>query len=73
MIPEVNIISEKASVVSVNGAGGSGGGSESLSGDFRGQSPLRKFLGSKEHLNQLETDLNLAEIITVQDYKSTKH
>ena len=51
MIPEVNIISGKASVVSVNGAGGSGGGSESLSGDFRGWSPLRKFLGSKEHLN----------------------
>ena len=36
MIPEVNIISEKASVVSVNGAGGSGGCSESLSRDFRG-------------------------------------
>ena len=51
MIPEVNIISGKASVASVNGAGGSGGGSESLSGDFRGWSPLRKFLGSKEHLN----------------------
>ena len=51
MIPEVNIISGKASVVSVNGAGGSGGDSESLSGDFRGQSPLRKFFGSKEHLN----------------------
>ena len=51
MIPEVNIISGKASIASVNGAGGSGGNSESLSGDFRGQSPLRKFLGSKEHLN----------------------
>ena len=51
MIPEVNIISGKAIVASVNEAGGSGGGSESLSRDFRGQSPLRKFLGSKEHLN----------------------
>ena len=27
------------------------GGSESLSRDFRGQDPLREFLGSKEHLN----------------------
>ena len=51
MIPEVNIISGKASIVSINGARGSGGGSESLGKDFRGQSPLRKFLGSKEHLN----------------------
>ena len=50
MIPEVNIISGKASIVSFNGAGGSGGGSESLSRDFRGQSPLRKFLDSKDHL-----------------------
>ena len=73
MIPKVNIISGKASVASVNGAGGSGGGSVSLSWDFRGWSPLRKFLDSKEHLNQLEIDLNAAEIITVQDYKSTKH
>ena len=51
MIPEVNIISGKASIASVNGAGRSGGGSKSLSGDFREQSPLKKFLGSKEHLN----------------------
>ena len=51
MLSEVNIISGKASVASVNGAGGSGGDSESLSGDFRGQSFLRKVLGSKEHLN----------------------
>ena len=39
MIPEVNIISGKASVVSVNVAGGSGGGSESLSGDIGGRAP----------------------------------
>ena len=51
MIPEVNIISGKANVASVNGAGVSGGGPESLSGDLRGKSPLRKFLGPKEHLN----------------------
>ena len=31
--------------------------------------PLRKFLGSKEHLNWLKVDLNAAGIITIQDYK----
>ena len=36
MILEVNIISGKASVASVNEAGASGGGSESLVGDFFG-------------------------------------
>ena len=51
MIPEVNIISKKASIASVNGAGASGGGSEFLSGNFRGRSTLKIFLGSKEHLN----------------------
>ena len=61
MIPEVNIISGKASIVSVSGAGGSGGGSESL------------FLGSKEHLNEVEIDLNAGKIITVQDYEHAKH
>ena len=51
MIPKVNIISGKASIATINEAGGSGGGSESLSGNFRGKNHLRKFLGSKEHLN----------------------
>ena len=38
-----------------------------------GQSPLRKFLGSKEHLDWLnKVDLNAAEIITAQYYKDTK-
>ena len=41
MIPEVNIISGKAGVASVNGAGESGGRSESLSGDFRERSLKR--------------------------------
>ena len=75
MIPEVNIISGKASIASVNGAQGSGGGgvcSESLSGDFRGLHPLRKFLGAKEHLDRLKIDLNATKIITVQNYKCTK-
>ena len=40
-----NIFSRKRSVASVNGAGGS----ELLRRGFRGQSPLRKFLGSKEY------------------------
>ena len=39
MIPEVNIISGKASAVSVNGAGGSGAGSESLGGKIGGRAP----------------------------------
>ena len=44
------------------------GGSETLSRAFRGWSPLRKFLGSKEHLVWLKVDLNVVEIRTVQDY-----
>ena len=43
-----------------------GGGSETLSKDFRGQS-------LKEHLDWLKTDLNAAKITTVQDYKCAKH
>ena len=37
-----------------------------------GQNTQRKFLGSKEDLDWLKIDLNVAEIITVQDYKHTK-
>ena len=53
MIAGVNIISGKASVSSINGAGGSWGGwcSEPLSRGFRGgggRAPLRTFLCSKE-------------------------
>ena len=32
-----------------------------------------KCLGSKEHLDWCKIDLNVAEIITVQDYKWTKN
>ena len=64
MIPGANIISRKASVASVNRAGGS----EPLSRGFRGWSPIRKFLGSKEHLDWLKIDLNALKIKTVQDY-----
>ena len=47
--------------------------SEPLSKGFRVQSPLRKFLGSKEYLDWLEIDLNGAEIVTVQDYECAKN
>ena len=57
MIPRVNIICRKASAAR----------------GFWGQSPLRKFLGSKEHLDWFKTDLNAAKIRTVQDYISTKN
>ena len=36
-------------------------------GDFRWWSFLRKFLGPKEHLDWLQIDLNVAEVITVED------
>ena len=44
--PAGNISSRKGSVASINQAGGS----EPLRRELRGQSPLRKFLGSKEYL-----------------------
>ena len=59
----------KVSVARINRAGGS----EPLNRGYRGWSPLRKFLGSKEHLDWLEIDLNLARIRTVQDYICTKN
>ena len=57
--------------MSIGGAGGKH--SEPLSKGCRGQSPLRKFEGSREHLDWLKIDLNMAEIITIQDYKHTKN
>ena len=81
MIPGVNI-GGKASTASVNRAGGSAlerdevgrrGCSETLGRNFRGQSPLRKLLGSNKNLDWLKTDLNAAKIITAQDYKHTKN
>ena len=54
-------------VASANRAGGSKVCDPSRG--FRGQSTLRKFLCSKEHLDWLKIDLNVAETITVQDYK----
>ena len=53
--------------------GGSGGKhSEPLSGVFRGGAPVRKLLGSTEHLDWLKIDLNAVKKITVQDHKHTK-
>ena len=70
MIPGVNIAG-KISIASINKAGGSEKGrgcSETLSRDFRGQ----RLLGSKEHLDWLKINSNVAKIITVQDYEHTK-
>ena len=47
--------------------------SETLSRDFREQSPQRKILGPKKHLDWLKMDLIATKIITVQDYKCTKN
>ena len=71
MISGANIISGKASVASVNRAGGS----EPLGRGFRGWSPIRKSLGSKEHLDWIKKDLNavVVEIRTVQYYIRTKN
>ena len=41
-----------------------------FSRDVRGQSPIRKFLGSKEHLDWLIIDSNAAKIIeTINAHK----
>ena len=52
----------KASVTSISGAGGSGGGEKT-----------NKFSDTKECLDWLKIDLNAAKIITLQDYKGTKN
>ena len=58
MIPGANIISRKASLASVNRAGGEGGSLSPSAGHLGGGAPLRKFFGSKEHLDWLKIDLN---------------
>ena len=69
MIPEVNI-TEKQVLME---PGGFGDCFEPLCRGFRGQSPLRNFLGSKKHLDWLKIDLNAAKIITVQEYEGAKN
>ena len=47
-----------------------------ISGKVTPETPaelLRKFLGSKEHLNWLKIDLNAVEIITIQDCKHAQN
>ena len=70
MIPQINIISGKASN---NRVGESWGFSEPLSDRIREQCPLRNFLGSKEHLHWFKTDFNATKIITVPHCKCTKN
>ena len=62
---------EKVSVADVNRARGSGGVLKTQQG-VRGPSPLRRFFGSKQHQDWIKMDLNVAEIITVQEYKHLK-
>ena len=71
MIPGVNKTGRKVSIARVNGAGESGVLWDP-NRNFRGWSTVRKFLGSKEHIDRLKKDLNATEIITVQDYKHKK-
>ena len=59
MIPGIR---GKASVASVNGAGGA----------LLGERKPIKFSGFKERLDWLETDLNAAKIITVQTINAQK-
>ena len=66
----VNIIGRKVSLTSANQAGGSG---VVLRFQLQFQGILRQILGSKEHVDWLKIDLNVAEIITVQDYKHKKN
>ena len=70
MIPGVNIIVGKVSVASINGAGGVWGCFETPAGVLTAEH--ENFLGSKEHLDWLKTDLHAAKVITAQDYKHTK-
>ena len=64
MIPGVNI-TEKTSVVSINGAVALGGALRLSAGVLGGRVPLRKLLGSKEHLDWPKIDLNMTKIITI--------
>ena len=78
MIPGVNIIGRKVSVASINGAGrGERGGCRKPGvlkpqQGVKGCCPLRTFVGYKYHLDWIKIDLNVAKIITVQDYKHFK-
>ena len=70
--PGVNIIGGKVSVASIIRVRGSGGVLRPQWG-FRGQSTRKKILGSKEQLNWLKVDFNVAKVIAVQDYNNNKN
>lgn len=72
MIAWINIICGKGNVTSINTGSGGFGGTLSTpppprcsSMSLRVQSPIQRFLGSKEHRDWLEIDLNMVEIIFV--------
>ena len=65
MIPAEDIIGGKASIATINGADGSGGPLIPSVEVLVGETPVRKFLGSKEHRNWLKMDLHAAKLITV--------
>ena len=67
MIPGVNIIGRKSACSERQRCWGVWRCSETPVG------PLRKFLGSKEHLSWLKIYLNAAKIITIQDYKPAQN
>ena len=72
MIPEVNVISGKTSVASFNGVGECGKRSQPFNWSFRGRSLLRNFLGYKEHLDWLKTDLNAVKKILLKTINTQK-
>ena len=72
MIRGVKIISRKVSVTTSTKLGGLGVFWDPSKG-FSGQNPWRKFSGSKKHLDWLKIGLNMAKIITTEDYKHTQN
>ena len=68
IIPGMNTIKRKVSVSRVNSAGGFGG---VMRPQWR-QSTLWNVLDSIEHLDWFKIGLNVAKIITVQDYVPKK-
>ena len=66
MIPGINIIHGKASVMSIKETALS-----PLVGGFWGYSSLRTFFGSIDHLDWLKIDLNRAEINSEWKYTYT--
>ena len=71
MIPRVNKIGRSSEHSEPNGTGGSTWPLWPPSGYPRGQSPLRKFLGSKTHLDWLKIGLNLAQKNNIYIFENT--